>query len=224
MITKKEEEKAASAQELAEKIQDLDDTKATLEADIEFFDQTKAACKAKHEEWTIRSDGRMEEIKGITEALKILTSDEARELFANAIKPGMEFLQLSSDDSLATQAADKAYNALKAQARKTHSIRLAALAAEVRTLGHGHFDVVIKEIDKMIEELKDEEKDDIKQRDWCKDEYQTNSEEKSHLKWLIKNNDAMIVKLDDQIYSLVEDITKTVEEIQTTEDQVKQTE
>merc|ERR1719146_137369 len=113
------------------------------------------------------------------------------------------FLQLVSDSSSAQM---KAYNALKAQAKKTHSLRLAALAATIRTMGHGHFDEVIKQIDEMIQTLKDEEADDIKQRDWCKDEYHINSEEKNDLKWKIKNNDAMIVKLTQIIESLIEEI------------------
>merc|ERR1719473_1700871 len=119
-------------------------------------------------------------------------------------------------DSSLSGASMKAYEALKASAKKSHSLRLAALAATVRTMGVGHFDKVIEEIDKMIEELKAEEKEDIKQRDWCKDEYQENSEEKAELKWLIKNNEAMIVKLTAKIEALIEEIAKTVEEIEDT--------
>ena len=40
------------------------------------------------------------------------------------------------------------------------------LAASVRTATKGHFDDVISEIDTMIQTLKDEEGEDIKQRDW----------------------------------------------------------
>jgi len=230
LVAKNEELKAAAAQELADTIQELDDTKATMDADIEFFDQVKAACKAKHEEWTIRSEGRMTEIKGIKEALKILTSDEARALFANAIKPGMEtmFLQMDSDASSTAQAEKKAYDALKAAARKAHSIRLAALSAEVRSLSGsgsgGHFDAVIKKIDDIIQELKDEEKKDIKDRDWCKDEYQKNSEEHSQVKWLIETNEAKITKLDNIILGLSEDIAITIDEISSTEKNIAQME
>merc|ERR1719405_474026 len=114
-------------------------------------------------------------------------------------------MQLNMESSL-KGASMKAYDALKASAKKAHSLRLAALAATVRTMGVGHFDKVIKEIDKMIQELKDEEKEDIKQRDWCKDEYHSNSEEYAEVKWLIKNNEAMIVKLTGVIEKLVEEI------------------
>merc|ERR1719387_3062111 len=144
VIAEKEEEKAEAAQQLADAMQELDDVTKQMEADIEFFDQTKAACKAKYEEWTLRSKQRLEEIEGIKKALEILTSDEARALFAKAIKPGTEtFLQLdSTSDENAPQM--KAYNVLKEQARKAHSLRLAALAATVRTGAVGHFDAVIK--------------------------------------------------------------------------------
>merc|ERR1719387_2111824 len=113
VIAEKEAEKAEASQQLADTMQELDDVTKQMEADIEFFDQTKAACKAKYEEWTERSNARMEELEGIKEALKILTSDEARALFAKAIKPGTEtFLQLdSNEDESAPQM--KAYNVLK---------------------------------------------------------------------------------------------------------------
>merc|ERR1719156_413658 len=107
------------------------------------------------------------------------------------------------------------------QARKAHSLRLAALAAEIRSMGHGHFDKVIKKIDEMIQTLKDEEKDDIEQRDWCKDEYQKNSEEKADLEWKIKNNEAMIVKFTQRIEVLTEEIERTVEEIEGIKKQIE---
>merc|ERR1719207_249245 len=225
MVAEAEDKKAEAAQNLADTIQELDDTKKELEALKEFFDMMKGACKAKHEEWELRKSQRLEEIEGIKKALEILTSDEARALFANAIKPGMEtsFMQLDSDSTV-TDAMMKAYNVLKDQAKKSHSMRLAALAATVRTMGVGHFDKVIEEIDKMIEELKAEEKEDIKQRDWCKDEYQENSEEKAEVKWLIKNNEAMIVKLTGVIEKLVEEIEETVKTIDETKKQIEEME
>merc|ERR1719217_1220291 len=225
IVAKKEAELAEASQQLADTIQELDDTKKEQEAEIAFFDKMKGECKAKHEEWELRKSQRLEEIEGIEKALEILTSDEARALFANAIKPGMEtsFMQIASDSSV-SDAATKAFNVLKAQAKKSHSLRLAALAATIRTMGHGHFDAVIKQIDEMIQTLKDEEADDIKQRDWCKEEYHLNSEEKIDLKWKIKNNDAMIVKLTEIIDKLIEEIDITVKEIEATKANIKQME
>merc|ERR1719198_988761 len=150
-----EADKAESEAQLADTQQVYDDTTEQKKADIVFFDETKAACEAKHEAWVLRSDARGEEIAGIEEALRLLTSDYARALFASAIKPGQEAGAASKDSGmdiapmfLQTSGPNmKAYNALKVSARKTHSLRLAALAVQVRSSKVGHFDKVIAEID-----------------------------------------------------------------------------
>ena len=133
---------------LAEAQQSHGDTLKELSAGIEFFDQAKAACEAKHAEWEARKGNRSPEVEGIEEALKISTSHEVRELVHKAIKPGQEpiFLQLGRGDY---GEAAKAYHALKAQAAKTHSHRHAALTATVRTAAVGHFDWVCNAIDEI---------------------------------------------------------------------------
>merc|ERR1719272_2460847 len=110
---RKEVEKADAEAMLADTTKAYEDTEKQMEADIEFFGQTKDACLSKHEEWTVRKQMRDDEISGIEKALDILTGDKARELFATAIKPGVEtFLQIASDDSNGAPAT-RAYNALK---------------------------------------------------------------------------------------------------------------
>merc|ERR1712151_570106 len=135
---RKETEKAEAEAMLADTTKTYDDTEKQMKADTEFFDQTKAACESKHEEWTVRKSLRDEELEGIDKALEIFTSDDARALFAKSIKPGVEtFPQIASSPSLlqgdAQAPASRAYKALKTQAEKSHSIRLAALAVRIRT-------------------------------------------------------------------------------------------
>merc|ERR1719498_2324085 len=118
---RKETEKAEAEAMLADTTKAYDDTEKQMKADTKFFDQTKAACQSKHEEWTLRKKLRDAELDGIDKALEILTSDEARELFAKSIKPGVEsFLQIASTPALiqdsAMAPATRAYNAVKAQA------------------------------------------------------------------------------------------------------------
>merc|ERR1719517_77015 len=104
---RKEEEKAEEEAILADTTKTYDDTEKQMKADMEFFDQTKAACEAKHKEWTVRKELRAQELAGIDKALEILTTDEARELFAKSIKPGVEtFLQLASTPTLLQDAAN----------------------------------------------------------------------------------------------------------------------
>merc|ERR1719305_1308174 len=51
---RKETEKAEAEAMLADTTKTYDDTEKQMKADTEFFDQTKAACESKHEEWDIR--------------------------------------------------------------------------------------------------------------------------------------------------------------------------
>merc|ERR1719335_230721 len=126
---KKEGENADAEKDLADASQDLDDTTKQMKADTVFFDETKAACQAKADEWSERVRARTEELAGINKALEILTSDDAKALFNKAIKPGKEtsFLQTVSDSE--SQPENKAYKSLKASATKAKSLRLAAIAA-----------------------------------------------------------------------------------------------
>lgn len=215
---KKESEKADAEAMLADTTKAYDDTEKQMKADTEFFDQTKAACESKHEEYSTRDAMRKEELEGITKALEILTSDDARALFAKSIKPGVEtFLQISSTPSLLQDAASapaaKAYAALKGQVRQTRSLRLAALAVKVRTAKAGHFDEVITAIDNMIKTLQDEGAADIAKRDQCKDEYQKITKTVNKLDWKIKNNDATIAKLDKLIELRTAEKADTIERI-----------
>ena len=103
------------------------------------------------------------------------------------IKPGKEtfFLQTSSESSAPVRHA---YAVLKKQATKAHSLRLARLAASVRMAKSGHFDKVIASIDKIIQNLKDEEAADIAKRDECKDQYLSIESIVKDLSWKIKKN------------------------------------
>jgi hypothetical protein len=206
------------------------ETEKQMKADTEVLDDTKEMCDAKYEEFMERKGLRAEEIDGIEEALKILTDKDNKALFGKAIKPGMEpsFLQISNVVSEGA-ANMRAYRALKEQSKKTHSLRLAALAATVRMAAVGHFGEVIGAIDKMIGVLKDEEADDIQQRDDCKSEYQHVASTVAELEWAIEKNEKKIKALEEAIAAredekveALEDIEKTKEDIAKMEDTRKE--
>merc|ERR1719482_867126 len=181
---KKEGEKADAEKDLADASQDLDDTTKQMKADTVFFDETKAACQA-------RAD--------------------AKALFNKSIKPGKEtFLQIDSE----SQPQAKAYKALKEYATKAKSLRLAAIAATLRT--GGHFDAVIAEVDKMMATLKEEEKGDIEQRDWCKEETFKNEQEASRYEYKIERTDAKIMKLTSKLEELEGTLQATIQQIMDT--------
>lgn len=149
-----------------------------LAHDEEFLKTTQENGARKKEEWTERQRLRHEEVAGIREALDILTDEKNRELFSKAIKPGQEtisFLQTSSPRI-------KAYNSLRSVARKSHSLRLAALAATVK-MGNSRMKEIINSIDVMIKTLDDEEKKDFEDREWCQTKQHTRREARDEYKW-----------------------------------------
>jgi len=214
-VKKAEKAKAEAETMLTEALQTYDDTEAQLKDDVAFFDATKTACTSKAEQWATRKSLRAEQLGGVTEALSILSSDEARELFNKAISPGVGFfLQLATANELASgKPAQKAIQALKQHAAKAHSLRLAGIAAKVQAAKVGHFDQVIAAIDAMIGVLKKEGADDIIFRDHCRKTLHDIESKIQDLTWKVKVNDAKISKLEELIEKLEALETKTIEDI-----------
>merc|ERR1719379_1453143 len=113
---------------------------------------------------------------------------------------------------------EKAYKALRAVARKQHSLKMGAMAALVETSTEGHFDVVIESVDKMLAELRKEEQDDIDLRDYCQDAENKVENEIEDLEHLISNIDGLIDRLNGKKKELLADIKQTEQDITATED------
>merc|ERR1719217_806641 len=174
-------------------------------------------CTSKAAEWNERVRARTEELAGINKALEILTSDDAKALFNKAIKPGKEtFLQ---GQSVQTSPRNLVYETLKKHATKSKSLRLAALAASVRA--SGHFDTVIEAVDKMIADLKKEDKDD---KDWCKEETFKNEQEASRYEYKISKLNGKLAKLRGQIEELEATLSQTIAQIAETNEDIEKME
>jgi len=217
---KKEAEKAAAEEEQAQTQAMYDETTKQMKEDTAFFDTTKEACHSKAAEWSERVRARTEELAGIDKALEILTGDDARALFNKAIKPGMEtFMQVG----MAMDAPrTKAYETLKKAGAQSKSLRLLSIAATIKA--GGHFDAVTGEIDKMMNVIKEEEKADIRKKDWCKDEIHKNEQEAARYEYKVRKHDEHIGRLRVKLQELENSLVSTIEEIQNTKKDLKQME
>lgn len=107
-LVKKEAAKTEDEIQLADATQTFADSEDQLKAEISLFDITKESCAEKTEDWSKRSSLRKMELDGVKKALEVLTSDEAKELFAKSIKPGFSgggassFIQVASLTDTAT--------------------------------------------------------------------------------------------------------------------------
>jgi len=231
MVTDKSAQKAEKSQQLAENEQLLEATQAQLKEDEEFFETARTTCKDKSDAWDERSRLRTEELSGINKALEILTSDDARATFQSAHdtravdtfgSDGVDvaFVQLSAEEEASPQG--KAYRALKKVLRGDKTLMLARLAATVRAATTGHFDEVIASIDTMLTTLKDEEAEDIKQRDWCIEERHTEHSNRDDLEYDIAQLEAKIERAEVKKKGLEKDVEKTEKAKEDLEDDMAQ--
>merc|ERR1719484_281741 len=170
---------------------DLEDTRNSLSADQKFLMNLKETCQMTDQEWEERQKSRAEEIKGVSEALAILTSDDAR---------------------------DSASKMLFTAAKKYSNPRLAALATRVRL---DAFTKVKAAIDEMIEALLKEKADEIKHKDFCTDALNTNERETELKQRDIEELEAKIADLTTTIDELTKSIATLTSEIAEMQTQLK---
>eukprot|EP00927_Polykrikos_kofoidii_P078138 TRINITY_DN749_c0_g1_i9.p1 TRINITY_DN749_c0_g1~~TRINITY_DN749_c0_g1_i9.p1 ORF type:complete len:726 (+),score=174.05 TRINITY_DN749_c0_g1_i9:62-2239(+) len=228
-LAKKERAKAESETMLADATQDFAGTEAQLVADVEVFDSTKQSCEEKTQEWSTRKSLRATELSGITQAITVLTSDEAREVFGKAIQPGFAAPTLLQIRLLgATSTLGHAFESLVQQARRIHSDRLAEVALAVRDSqaggGVGHFDKVLEAIDSMTAMLQQEGKTDTQEADHCTEFFHNTTLEKEDIGWKIKKNDAHIEKLGETIAAQETELTSVEEKIIAVQADINETE
>jgi len=166
-IDSKTQELADTDEKNAQAKQDIEDTRASLSADEQFLMMLKEKCSMTDKEWEERSKTRALEMEAVSKALSILSSDDAHDLFTKTFNPAL--LQTGSSDASDRRA--KAAKVLAQMASKVQNPRLATLATQVRL---DAFTRVKKAIDDMVAQLLQEKADEIKHKDFCTDELNTN--------------------------------------------------
>merc|ERR1712078_658163 len=85
---------------------DLEDTRNSLSADQKFLMNLKETCQMTDQEWEERQKSRAEEIQAVSEALAILSSDDAHDTFTRTFN----FVQVKAaiDEMIAALLKEKA--------------------------------------------------------------------------------------------------------------------
>jgi hypothetical protein len=224
-IVAKNEESAAKSQALSEAEATLGATMDQKETDETIFSSTRDQCKAKSDDWDERGRLRTEQLDGINKALEILTDDAARDTFQTATgnrvvdnfgSEGVDvaFVQVAQKKD----PREKAFLVLKQMSKGTSNLRLARLAAAVRTTSTGHFNEVISKIDDMIKKLDEEGHDDVVQRDWCIAEQHFNEDTKSRKEYDISQLEAKILRTEEAKANMLKKQDHTREQLQELKD------
>merc|ERR1719156_307667 len=214
LMNQKTEELAKATTDDAQAKEDLEDTKSQMAADQEFLMNLKKDCKIADEEYKARTKVRGDEIVALGEALKILTDDDARDLFGRS----MSFLQINS--ATLSKAQVKAQNHARTlavsrilqTAKKTKNYQLATLAVSTQL---DKFTKVKEAMDKFMEELKKQQKDEYEKNEFCKKEIETNEDttkvkeqEKEDLEDALAETENSIKKLTSEIESLQKEVAE----------------
>jgi len=169
---------------LAESKEEREDLEASLGTDQAFLSELKTKCAMTDKEWGERQQMRRDEIASVAEAIGILSSDDAKDLFSKVFN-APSFVQLAAHGVGARKQAVAVLSKLAAS-----DPRLSALATSARL---DAFTRVKQAIDEMVAQLAKEAEEEIVHRDSCIKDLNANE------KWDAKEvhtKEGLISKLD----------------------------
>eukprot|EP00931_Biecheleriopsis_adriatica_P027095 TRINITY_DN16352_c0_g1_i1.p1 TRINITY_DN16352_c0_g1~~TRINITY_DN16352_c0_g1_i1.p1 ORF type:complete len:683 (+),score=242.34 TRINITY_DN16352_c0_g1_i1:69-2051(+) len=204
-IAQKKEEKTAADEENVNTKENIKDTKASMGEDLAFALEVKKKCGGKAKDWEQRQRTRAEELEAVNKAIKVLSADDAHATFSKTLS----FLQESSSDR--DRNLDKVAAALT-QAGKKHDQRLVTLAMSVKL---DSFTRVKEKIDGMIADLKRQQEEEVKKKEYCIDEFQRNrldtdkkKREEQRMAAQMKELQMKMQKTTDEMKALQSEITE----------------
>merc|ERR1740139_87512 len=168
----------------------------------------KEKCSMSDSEWEERQKTRQLEMEACSKALAVLSSDDAHDLFTKTFNPAL----VQVESQVRSERRTKASTLLRAVANKLNSPRLSAIATKVRL---DAFVKVKKAIDDMVAQLLKEKADEIKHKDFCVEEFNSNQlqtekkdREKEDLIALIEDLELTIKTLTSEIETLKSEVAE----------------
>eukprot|EP00933_Yihiella_yeosuensis_P069502 TRINITY_DN760_c0_g2_i1.p1 TRINITY_DN760_c0_g2~~TRINITY_DN760_c0_g2_i1.p1 ORF type:complete len:748 (-),score=245.96 TRINITY_DN760_c0_g2_i1:140-2278(-) len=179
---------AKAEQQKADEQQEIEETKQTVADDTVFLKSVQEKCRLVDKAWDERQKTRADEQEAISKTIEVLDGDEARASFTSALSHS--FIQVSSVSNKEKRAREAA-SAVLAQVGARLDARLVALSMRTKLDG---FDRVKTAIQEMVDALKLEQSNEVKQRDYCVDSFNQNeleTQDKSQTK------DALTAKMEE---------------------------
>merc|ERR1719327_366407 len=200
------EEKIKRSGELAVEIvnlkEDLDDTQQSLLEDKQYLADLDKMCEQKKKEWEEVCKTRQQELLAIAETIKILSDDDALELFKKTM-PSPSLLQVEVSEKQVREQALRALAGVKHTSDKSLNIDLIALALKSKKVD---FSKVIKMIDDMVALLGKEQTDDDSKKDYCEQEFDKSDDRKKELERTISDLEKAITEQKEMVETLASEI------------------
>merc|ERR1719201_1694754 len=196
-LTSGDAEGGARSLSIEESQEEVDSLTAQVTADEGYIQQAEDSYAVKMTEWKERKRLRTEEIASIEKAIAILTSDEARDTMSSSFKSQGNLLQVGEVQQQCR--ARKAAEHIRVLAEKHQDVRLAALSVSMRFRAKGHFDEVVDGIDKIISDLHKENDMDLKVKEDCENDRNSNTKMAKNAAYEIDGQTSLIVRKEAEI-------------------------
>jgi uncharacterized protein (UPF0335 family) len=199
---------ADAEEKLADAKESLEGTRGALAADAEVLSSLKLQCQQTDKDFALRQKTRSEEIAAVSEAIAILSDDDARDNFSKTLS----FVQARSERHRGV--------ALLRRAARVKGPRSAALTQLADRAQLDVFVKIRKSIDEMIASLKQEQVDEVKAKDTCVKEIRENEKAIAVKQRAITELSAFIEEAEATFKTLSKEIVEHKAEVKETQKQM----
>merc|ERR1719507_910987 len=141
-------------------------------------------------------------MEAVSKALAVLSGDDAHDLFTRTFNPAL----MQTEVAISSKRREQASKLLSDVAKRLNNPRLSALAYRVKL---DAFTRVKKAIDDMIAQLMKEKADEIKHKDFCVDEFNTNQLQTEKKE---REKSDLIAKIED-LEMTIDALTKAIDKL-----------
>jgi len=214
-LSKMIEEKLTRIGDLGVEIQqmknDLGDSAEGLEEDKKFLADLDKNCESKQKLFKENVNYRGQELAALADTIKILNDDDALELFKKTLPGASSFVQIEVSETANKARALDIIDGLHSHGQRRVQLDFISLALKGKKIG---FEKVIKMIDDLVAELKQDQINDDSKKEYCAAEFDAADDKKKVLEKSISDLETAIVNAKDGIVT-------TKEEIDALEDGIK---
>jgi len=201
-LTKMIEEKLTRIGDLGVAIQqmknDLGDTGESLEEDKKFLADLDKNCDEKQKLMEENVKYRTQELAALSDTIKILNDDDALELFKKTLPGASSFVQVDVTSQAVRSRAIALIQAARGQSTRRPQLDFISLALRGKKIGFGK---VLKMIEDLVKELKQDQVNDDGKKEYCITELDTADDKKKVLEKGVSDLETAIVNSKDGIVS-----------------------
>merc|ERR1719253_2281611 len=220
---------------LSDAKENLEQTREQRSKDVEFLRNLQDTCMDLDKQWAARSKTRSEETAAVSEAIKIITSDDSMDLLRHsvtliqvdsqatmkvrrsraiaALRTAAKSPAFEADDLLAAWSGRVGRHAPTLGAAAGPRVALSTLAVSVSL---DSFTKIKEAMDQMVADLKVEQEEEVKFKSYCEKELSNNekvtyetTEKKGDLEASIKSLTKLIEQLTEQIAAANAQVAET---------------